>query len=65
MRAVYEADFGWNKKDECIWSSSNILAKSFDEAYLKAKKEQKRITDAGIKGVQLVSLRRKDAVDIG
>ena len=70
MKFVYEADFGWNKKplitgNKEIWSSVSIVAKSFDEALSKAKKECDKYVKQGLKGLSLVSLIRKIEVDIG
>lgn len=67
MKFIYEADFGWNKKptitgNKEIWSSANIIARNFDEAYVKAKRE---CGSYQIRGLQVVSIQRKDVIDIG
>jgi hypothetical protein len=67
MKVVYDAEFGEdnpNALNNCPWSGVKILARSFDEAHAKAKKECDRQVKAGIKGLKIWSIKRMMPVDI-
>lgn len=68
MRSVYDVDFGWDKKatvfDRNVWSDRKILARNFEEAYSKAKRELTKEIQSGVKGLKIISIKRVMGVDI-